>query len=189
MLGNAMRSPITAGIVLSLLLIGLFGCKAKEPTQSVNFDGGMLTMVISQSWKPAWPEEDEETDASLFYEHAQHRDVRLSFENQFDEFGSPLQVPAVKSIIGKELNGRFGGVIARVSLGGNAMLKYPREIERDEEAYYTENWVLARPHGWGNIARVAVTLEVPAAQRQKPDIQELIATLDRQLGDAKLPES
>ena len=109
--------------------------------------------------------------------------ITLSFEDKSSDFGMPLTTPAVKSMIGSQLNGQFGRVTARLTLKGSALLTYPREKLEDREKVYTHNWVLAKPYGRGIIMRVDITLRMPVSQKDAPQVHELIAVLDKQVGD------
>ncbi len=82
----------------------------------------MLDMAISELW-----ELESSTDEGRVYFHREHEDLRLHFVAWTENVGQPMRVTDVKSIVGRELNGRYGGVSTRVSLGGNAMITYTRE--------------------------------------------------------------
>ncbi len=79
-------------------------------------------MAISELW-----ELESSTDEGRVYFHREHEDLRLHFVAWTENVGQPMRVTDVKSIVGRELNGRYGGVSTRVSLGGNAMITYTRE--------------------------------------------------------------
>jgi len=155
------------------------------PTQAVQFGRGMLDMSIGDVWQL-----ESASDEARVYVHRDYEELRLELEGITEEFGHPLRVSDVKSIIGKELNRTYGGVSTRVSLGGNAMIKYHRDlIDEYDDAIRTEDWVLAKPTGQGDITRIEISLRMPEALRANPKIAALIEQLDRQAGDARIPRA
>ena len=167
--------------VLSLAVIGVAACTAPEPTQPVDFRRGLLNIDISDQWVP-----ERAKDKQMTFAHPALADVRLSFVDQTRDYGTPMTTAGVRGAIGSELNLRYGGVNARLSLGGNALLHYARDEGAGNEKVHTQNWVLARPLGHSAIARVAITLKVPQGNRTSLEIQKLIESLDKQIGDAKM---
>lgn len=172
-------------VILCLTLVSI-GCGGNaEPTQRVQLGPQLLDMAIDESW-----ELEESTPADRTYSHTRMHDVRLSFSSETEDIGQPLQVAHVRSLIGKEMNGRYGGVSARVSFGGNAMIKYTRnEVDSDGESVRLEEWVLGKPFGYGGIARVSISLRIPASADGTPEIEALLETLDKQVGDATIPRA
>ncbi len=175
--------PILFSIVVTVSAALALACGSHpEPTQPVNFGNGLLSMSISESWVLL-----RGTESEVVYEHPTLGEVRLSLEDETrDDFGIPLSVAAVKSIVGKELNHDYGGVRTRVSLSGNAMIDYARELIEDGEVLHTQNWVVAKPSGIGSILRVAITLNMPEELQSEPALLSLIETLDKQVGDATM---
>ena len=169
---------------IALLLLSAVACDSTPPGQPINFANGILNMSISPDWVL-----QRDTGDRAYYTHAQLEDVKLSFENQTADFGSPMTVGAVRGAIGSELNLRYGGVDARLGYGGCAVLTYPRKVTEGRKQVYTKNWVVAHPYGYGAIARVAITLQVPDGQQATPEFQSLVEMLDRQVGDAQMPEA
>jgi len=175
--------PILFSIVASAFAALALACGSPaEPTQLVDFGNGLLSMSISESWVPL-----RTTRSEAVYEHPTLGEVRLSLEDESrHDFGMPLTVSAVKSIVGTELNGTYGGVRTRFSLGGNAMIDYERELTEDGEALHSQNWVVAKPAGVGSILRVAISLNVPEELRSEPAVLSLIESLDQQVGSATM---
>ncbi len=172
--------------VFSIVLLALsaVACDSTPPGQPINFANGILNMQISPDWVL-----QRDTGERAFYKHAQMEDVKLSFENETADFGAPMTVGAVRGVIGSELNLRYGGVDARLGYGGCAVLTYPRKLTEGRKQLYTKNWVVAHPYGYGAIARVAITLQVPDGHQATPEFQSLVEMLDRQVGDAQMPEA
>ena len=141
-------------------------------------------MELSDKWVLA-----RSSDKQALYKHPELGNVRLTIENQTRDYGTPMTVAAVKSAVGTELNMAYGGVVTRISLSGNALIHYARDLEEGGKNLHTQNWVVARPHGYGGIARVAITLKVPDQAKADPAVASLIQSLDKQVGDAKLPEA
>lgn len=165
------------------------GCEKEVPMQTIRGDEGMLSMAIDRGWVPGEVDEDEE-EVGLVFRHPRFSNLQLSVEDRVENFGQPLKVLQVKSMLGKQLNSIHGGIVnTKVSLGGNAMIHWAHEVEQDDEMIYTENWVIARPHGWGNIVRAQITLAMPPTMKGRPEVQEMIDALAKQVGDAKLPEA
>ena len=180
LLGSGLYRQATLFFMAMLFI----SCTSESPTRKVSLSHGMLEMVISESWKL------ETTDSqSRVYTHVSHDDARLHISSQLEEFGSPMRVVHVKAMIGKELNLEFGGVRTRVSLGGNAMMDYSREVLVDDAPLHAREWVLARPVGFSDIARVLISLQVPPARQSDPSILEMIEILDKQVGDARIPRA
>jgi len=91
-------------------------------------------------------------------------------------------------MIGKELNVEYGGVSTRVSLGGNAMIKYSRDVTDEyDDVLRREEWVLVKPIGHGDLTRVELSLRIPAATWRDAAIPVLVERLDKQVGDARIP--
>ncbi len=172
---------LSAGV---LALVAALGCDSGPPPQHVNFADGILNMDISQDWVL-----QRDGGKKAFYKHGVLEDVKLSFENQTADFGTPMNVQGVRSAIGSELNLAYGGVDARLGFGGCAVLTYKRHVKEGRKDVYTHNWVVAHPYGYGAIARVAITLKVPDGRQGTPEFQALVDALDRQVGDAKMPEA
>jgi hypothetical protein len=163
--------------------VAAIACGPTEPVQKINFNKGRLSMDLSQKWVL-----QRDSGKKAYYRLGDSEDVRLSFEDQSRDYGTPMTVRAVKGSIGSELNLQYGGVDARLSYGGNALLTYEREVKEGRKKVFTHNWVVAHPLGATAIARVAITLKVPAGQQNSPDIAAVIDLLDKQVGDATIPE-
>ena len=174
---------LTLGCAVGLGGLSFLGCGKSEPVQAVNFHEGRLSMGIA----PAWVLQ-RDSGAKAFYRFGDANGVRLSFEDQTRDWGTPMTVASVRSAIGSELNLAYGGVNARLSYSGNAILSYARKAKEGRKQVLTHNWVVARPVGYGAIARVAITLKVPAEQEHSPEILALVESLDKQVGDAVMPE-
>ncbi len=174
---------LSLGCAVGLGGLSFLGCGKSEPVQAVNFHEGRLSMGIA----PAWVLQ-RNSGAKAFYRLGDGKDVRLSFEDQTRDWGTPMTVAGVRSAIGSELNSAYGGVTARLSFSGNALLSYARKTREGRKEIHTHNWVVARPFGYGAIARVAITLKVPADQEYSPEIVALVESLDKQVGDAVMPE-
>lgn len=174
-------------LVLAACAALLSGCSEEpEPTQRVQYGTDLLDMVISDRWALESSTPDEHV-----YRHKDVDDVRLRLSNQVEDFGQPLRIPQVKAIVGKELNMTYGGVSTRVSLGGNAMIKYTRFSDDADlsEAMRLEEWVLAKPTGHSEILRVEISLQIPPESEEDPALPSIIHTLDQQVGDARIPRA
>lgn len=174
------------GVKLGGVLVAvaaLVACGSSEPVQSISFNQ-RLNMDISQQWVPA-----KSQDKKASYKLGEAKGIELLFEDQTRDYGSPMTVQSVRSVIGTELNLRHGGVDARVSMGGNALLAYPLSTSHGREKVYTHNWVVAKPIGYSGVVRVNITLRVPEGQQSSPEIQAMIETLDKQVGDAVVPQA
>lgn len=180
--------PPLRHLILILALSGLggqlLGCTEEpEPTRRIQMNQGKLDMVISTRWELA-----DSSDDLRVYTHPDFPGLQLHFENSTEVFGSPLRVTQVKSLIGQELNREYGGTSSRVTMGGNALMRYRRLVsDPDGEEILSQEWVVAKPVGHGDIARVAVSLHVPRSIETDPSLPQLIETLDRRLGDARIP--
>ena len=180
----SVRAVLRTLPLVSLLAV-VAACSGQDevPTQAVQFGYGMLDMSIGDVWQL-----ESASDEARVYVHRDYEELRLELEGITEEFGHPLRVTDVKSIIGKELNGIHGNVSTRVSLAGNAMIKYHRDvIDEYDDAIHTEDWVLAKPTGQGDITRIEISLRIPEDLRTNPKIPALIEQLDRQAGDARIP--
>lgn len=167
-----------------LASLGLVACSGDPPpTQRIVHGADMLDMQISDRW--TLESSDDDMDV---YVHRDFFDVRLHVTAHIEAFGQPLQVRNVKSLIGRELNQQHGGVTARVSLGGNAMLSLARqEVDEYDETVHIEQWVIARPVGHGDIARVELQLRMPEERRADPALVPILEALDQHIGDARIP--
>jgi hypothetical protein len=182
------RRPETRRTVLTLGLVACgalaLACSKPEPVQPVSFHNGRLSLGIS----PEWVLQRDAGD-SAFYRLGDADGVRLVFQDQTRDYGAPMTVMAVRSSIGSELNLAYGGVDAKLSYSGNAVLCYSRDVDEGRKKIYTRNWVVARPLGYSAVARVAITLKVPSGSEHDPRILALVDSLDRQIGDATMPEA
>jgi hypothetical protein len=167
-----------------LLLVSLLlaGCSSEPPSQNISFKQGLLDMRIAESWVKT-----KDKERWMEFRLPDTEGIRLSFRDKSWDFGQPATTNAVKSMIGSQLNGRYGGVKARLTLKGNALLTYSREKKDGLEKVYTHNWVLAKPYGMSLVNQVDITLKMPVSQKDAPEIQEVIALLDKQIGDGVLP--
>ena len=171
-------------VALSLCAM-LIGCGSDEPTRVVQFDEGRLEMAISEDW-----ELEISSLLDRVYAHNEIDNLRLHIVSRIDDYGSPLQVPHIKGVIGKELNLQYGGVTSRVSLGGNAMMRYTRSVaDESGEEMRAEEWVIARPIAYSHVARVDISLRIPTTAQSHPSIATLIDRLDKQVGDARIPRA
>lgn len=177
------RHPLARVAVALVALAALVACAADEPVQSVNFKD-RLNIDISQQWVSV-----KESKKKASYKLEELKEVRLEFVDQTADFGTPMTVQGVRAAVGTELNQAFGGVDAKLSYGGNAVITYNRSTKYGSKKVYTHNWVVAKPFGYGAIARVAITLRVPEGQQDDPAIQELVSQLDEHVGDAVMPVS
>ena len=170
-------------VVLALFTV-VAACSGEPPKQAISFSNGILNMSISERWVL-----QRDGGKHAFFKHATANDVRLSFEDQTADLGTPMNVHAVRSTIGSELNLRYGGVNARLGYGGNAVLSYERQTKEGGTRMFTQNWVVAHPYGYGAVARAAITLKVPDGQQGTPEFQALVDALDKQVGDSKMAEA
>jgi opacity protein-like surface antigen len=180
------RRRIALALGLALAAIGALAlaCSKPEPVQPVSFHNGRLSIGISPDWVL-----QRDAGDSAFYRLGNANNVRLAFVDQTQDYGMPMTVVGVRSAIGSELNLAYGGVTAKLSYSGNAVLSYSREVEEGRKKIHTHNWVVARPLGYSAIARVAITLKVPSGSEYSPEILALVESLDRQVGDATMPEA
>jgi hypothetical protein len=172
---------------LTLLVCGAvlaLGCSKPEPTQAVYFNKGTLNMNISDQW-----ELSKDGGKKVYWRYGPDQQIRLSFVDQTRDYGTPMSVQAVRGAIGSELNLQHGGVNARLGLGGSAILSYKKKVKEGSKKMFTQNWVVAAPYGYGAVARVAITLKVPDGTQGTPEFQAIVDSLDRQVGDAKMPEA
>ena len=160
------------------------GCDSAPPSKSIQFANGMLQMSISEDWVL-----QRDAGKQAFYKHGLMSNAKLTFENQTFDFGTPMTLQAVRSVIGTELNRRYGGVNARLGYGGCAVLSYEHKEKEGGRSVYTQNWVVAHPLGYGAVSRVAITLTVPDGQQATQEFQLIVDTLDKQVGDAEMPEA
>ena len=172
------------GVSLASLVVLVLACGGQEPVQAVRFSDGILNISISDKWVL-----QRDAGKRAYYTYGAHENVKLSFEDQTEDMGAPMTVQGVRGVIGSELNMRYGGVNARLGFGGSAVLSYKRKFKEGGEKVFTQNWVVAHPYGYGAIARVAITLKVPDGEQSTPEFQTLVEALDRQVGDAQMPEA
>jgi len=170
-------------LVVSLLILAL-GCSKEEPGQLVIFHDGILNMKLSPDWVLV-----KDGGKKAYWRHGASGDIKLSFEDQTRDYGTPMTVQGVRGAIGSELNMKHGGVDARIGLGGTAVLSYKKKVKEGRNQVFTQNWVVAAPYGYGAVARVAITLEVPDGAQGSPEFQSIVDLLDKQVGDAKMPEA
>ena len=84
----------------------------------------------------------------------------------------------MRGLFGRELNLQYGGVDARITYEGNALLMFDRVDDQGAEPAFVRSWVLARPVGIGWVERADVVLRLPASQRDDPAARALVETLD-----------
>ena len=173
-------------LVLAVALgLGAVACLENVPQQDVKFNKGRLNMAIHQDWVLK-----RDGGKEAFYQHSKIPGLKLSFKDQTRDYGTPMTTAAVRSAIGTELNMNNGGVVeARLGYGGCAVLTYPRTVKERGREVFTQNWVVAHPLGYSAVSRVAITLTVPDDVRGTAEIESIVALLDKQVGDAKMPEA
>ena len=182
MTSNARLLAATLTLAAFAVTVSL-ACSQKPPEQAISFHNGILNISISDQWQL-----QRDSGKKAYYKHAL-TGVKLTFEDQTSDFGAPMTVQGVRSVIGSELNLRYGGVNARLGYGGNAVLSYERQIEEGRNKIHTQNWVVAHPLGYGAIARVAITLKVADGEQGTAEFEAIVQALDTQVGDAKMPEA
>ncbi len=179
----SISKPVALGVA-SFFLFAALGCSKPEPVQPVDFYNGRLSMSISDKWVL-----QRDSGNKAYYRYGDSKQIKLSFEDQTRDFGVPMTVRGVRSAIGTELNLRYGSVTARIGYGGTAVLSYEQAAKDGRKKAFTQNWVVAHPLGYGAVARVAITLKVPDGEQGTPEFQALVEALDKQVGDAKMPEA
>ena len=170
-------------LAFSMFVFAL-ACSKLEPVQTVQFNKGRLTMAISDQWVL-----QKDSGKKALWRHGTAQNIKLSFEDQTFDLGMPMTVKSVRGAIGSELNLRHGGVNARIGMGGTAVLSYEKKVKDGSKEVFTQNWVVAAPIGYSAVARVAITVKVPDGEQFKPEFQALIDSLDKQVGDAKIPQA
>lgn len=174
------RHLLVTALAAAALSVGL-GCAAGEPTRSVEFGDGRLQIELPESWT-----ELSRGDREASFRHAQASSAELLLEQRSEDTGAfALTVPAVKGQIGSFYNRKFA-VTSRMTLKGNALITYDRELEEGGDWYFQRHWVVATPrNGSGYILRVDATLRVPVDQAKAESTLRLAEQLDAVLGDAE----
>lgn len=180
----SISKPVLSLLSLLLFAFAALGCSKPEPVQPVSFNN-RLNMSISDKWVL-----QRDGGKKAYYRYGESDQVKLSFEDQTRDYGTPMTVQGVRSAIGSELNLRNGGgVQARLGLGGTAVLSYEQQVKEGRKKTFTRNWVVAHPFGYGAVARVAITLKVPDGEQGTPEFLALADSIDKQVGDAKMPDA
>ena len=178
----SISSPRLFALATALFFVFALGCSNEVPGQDVSFSHGRLNMKLAPEWVLV-----KDAGKKAYWRHGVSDDIKLSFEDQTQDYGTPMSVQAVRGAIGTELNMAHGGVDARLGLGGTAVLSYKKKVKEGSRKVYTQNWVVAAPYGYGAVARIAITLKVPDGQQGTPQFQQIVDLLDKQVGDAKIP--
>jgi hypothetical protein len=175
------RNTFVTTLAAAALSIGLGGCGAKEPTQTVEFGDGNLQIELAESWI-----ESGRGDREMSFRHPQVPGAELRLEQRSEDTGAfALTVPAVKSQIGSHYNRKYG-VTSRMTLPGNALITFDRELEEGGDWYFQRQWIVATPrNGSGYVLRVDATLRVPLDQAKAESTLGLAEGIDTALGDAE----
>ncbi|MFK7896652.1 MAG: hypothetical protein AB8G23_12500 [Myxococcota bacterium] len=174
-----------AGVLaLGTFLLSLaLGCEGEAPDAfRVQLDQGALDMKLSNEWGLK-----EGGQTRRVYVHQRMTGVELHLVTDREDMGAPLLVPHVKELIGKELNRKYGGVSTRVSLGGNAMIRYTRNTEDEVgDPLRREEWVLAKPVGRSEVQRVEISVLIPEVAEHYSGLPAVLAALDKRVGDGRI---
>ena len=124
-------------------------------------------------------------------DHLRAQGVSPSFEEMKDALGLKSKSGIHRLITGLEER----GFIRRLAHRARALevIRLPEDASTaakdGRKKAFTQNWVVAHPLGYGAVARVAITLKVPDGEQGTPEFQALVEALDKQVGDAKMPEA
>ncbi len=167
--------------VLSVFLFALtLGCAGEPELQTVDFNG-FAYFEAPSDWLPKGSTSD-----GLLFEHAEYPGVRLWVSGRADQVGTHVPATAIRGMIGKEVNLEYGGAISRISLTGNAVIRWKTEgVEQDESDMV--NWIVAKPHAGSNILRMEVSLEYDPDVVDGSEMEALVELMDPYLSDAGFP--
>lgn len=175
------RHTFVMTLAAAALSLGIGGCASQEPTRTVEFGDGQLRLELPESWSAT-----ERGDREASFRHAEVPSARLVLEQASHDTGAfALTVPAVKGQIGSYYNRKFA-VKSRMTLKGNALITFDRELEEGGDWYFQRHWVVATPrNGSGYVLRVDATLRVPLTQAKAESTLGLLEQIDGALGDSE----
>ncbi len=167
--------------VLSVLIVALaLGCAREPDLQKVEFKK-LAYFQASTDWLPKGS-----TSEGLLFEHAEYPGVRLWVDGRIDQIGGTINATVIRGLIGKEINLEYGGAISRVSLTGNAVIRWKTEgVEQDDSDMV--NWIVAKPYAGSNIIRMQVSLEYDPDVVDGSEMDALVEQMDPHLSDAGFP--
>ncbi len=169
--------------LLSVLVLGLaLGCAGEPELQTVEFKK-FAYFQAPTDWLPKG-----NTSDGLLFEHAEYPGVRLWVDGRVDQVGGNITATVIRGMIGKEINLEYGGAISRVSLTGNAVIRWKTEgVEEDDSDMV--NWIVAKPHAGSNVLRMEVSLEYDPDVVDSSEMEALVEQMDPYLSDAGFPST
>lgn len=163
------------GCLAQLLLLG---CSAAPEFQTVSYQ-----KLVSFQLPTAWAARGE-VDGELQFVHSEHPDVELWVKGETQDLGYAVNTAGLRSLIGREVNLEYGGAVSRLSLGGNAVIRYPTQGDGQDEPDAVR-WIVARPWSGTHMLRLDVSIEYPAGDLPPAELEELVAEIDPTVSDAR----
>lgn len=174
-----MHRPVLSLISILVFVLAL-GCASEPELQTVEFQK-LAYFQAPIDWLPKGS-----TGDGLLFEHAEFPGVRLWVDGRIDQIGGNVTATVIRGMIGKEINLEYGGAISRVSLTGNAVVRWKTEgVEQDESDMV--NWIVAKPYAGSNIIRMEVSLEYDPDIVDGSEVDALVEQMDPYLSDAGFP--
>ena len=173
-----MTALVRRAFVACLALLLLIACSAAPELQTVSYQK-LASFQVPKAWAPRG-----EVEGELQFVHSEHPSVELWVSGETRDLGHTLNTAGLRSMIGREVNLEYGGAVSRLSLGGNAVIRYPTQGEGQDEPDAVR-WIVARPWSGSHMLRLDVSIEYPAGDLAPAALEELVAEIDPTVSDAR----
>ncbi len=157
------------------------GCAEPPALQTIRFRE-LAYFEASEDWVS-----QGQVDGELRFVHAEDDDIVLWVGGDSEQIGAAITTGALRSLLGREANLEYGGATSRLSMAGNAVIRFASEGEAQDEPSSVRWWV-ARPWGGSHILKIDVSIEYPA-ELDPAEIEPIIESLDPLVADARFPSA
>ncbi len=171
---------VRRSLIVVLALGGLLACAGESERQTIAYRG-LATFQASPAWTPL-PSGEE----VVGFEHADYPGVELWITGETEEIGGTLSSEHVRALLGREVNLKYGGAISRLSMEGNAVIRFETEAE-GQGGTDQVRWIVARPWSSGHILRLDVSIEYEPGVVSADELEEIVADVDPGVSDTYFP--
>ncbi|MAE95308.1 MAG: hypothetical protein CL910_11660 [Deltaproteobacteria bacterium] len=161
-----------------LVLSPIAACSPPPELQTVSY-----RQLASFQAPEAWASRGE-VDGELQFVHARHPEVELWVSGESQDLGHTLTIGHLRSLIGREVNLEYGGAVSRLSMGGNAVVRYPTRGEAQDEPDAVR-WIVARLWSGSHMLRLDVSIEYLVGDIEPAEFEALVAEIDPTVSDAR----
>lgn len=167
-------------VLMSLLVFLHVGCAGEGDRQTIKYRG-LATFEASPAWTPL-----ESGVEHVGFEHEDYPGVELWITGETEEIGGALSSEHVRALLGREVNLKYGGAVSRLSMEGNAVIRFETEAEGHGGTDQVR-WIVARPWSSGHILRLDVSIEYEPGILSAEELEEIVDDFDPGVADTTFP--